>query len=107
MAERATISVAGVPTAIGKAPKPTMLFPPRPPKGEGWSFYNFDDLNFGMITKVERKTLRPRPFGGESGPQPALSPAGAGRVRGSPPCREDEPRSLLQSVRPKRHFTRC
>ena len=40
----------------------------------GWSLY---------ILGRSNKNLIPRPFGGEGGPPPALSPAGAGRVRGS------------------------
>ena len=37
------------------------------------------------ISKRADENFRPRPLGGEGGPQPALSPAGAGRVRGSKP----------------------
>ena len=36
--------------------------------------------------KCTIKNLCPRPLGGEGGTQPALSPAGAGRVRGSMVC---------------------
>jgi len=47
-----------------------------PAGGRGWSLY---------ISNSSYKNLCPRPLGGEGGPQPALSPAGAGRVRGSKP----------------------
>ncbi len=42
-----------------------------------WSFY--------ISKHPQGKNPIPRPLGGEGGPQPALSPAGAGRVRGSKP----------------------
>ena len=35
-------------------------------------------------TAIASLLTSPRPLGGEGGPHPALSPAGAGRVRGFP-----------------------
>ncbi len=49
---------------------------PRP-LAWAWSFY--------ISKHPQGKNPIPRPLGGEGGPQPALSPAGAGRVRGSKP----------------------
>jgi hypothetical protein len=48
-----------------------------------WSLYICDEMNDEKTETVEYERRIPRPFGGEGGPQPALSPAGAGRVRGS------------------------
>src|ERR1039458_10589938 len=48
-----------------------------------WSLYICDEMNDEKTETVEYERLSPRPFGGEGGPQPALSPAGAGRVRAS------------------------
>ena len=50
-----------------------------------WSFYICDEVNDEGMRTSEGTSLSPRPLGGEGGPQPALSPAGAGRVRGSNP----------------------
>ena len=44
-----------------------------------WSLYICDEMNDEKTETVECERLSPRPFGGEGGPQPALSPAGAGR----------------------------
>jgi hypothetical protein len=48
-----------------------------------WSLYICGEMNDEKTETVECERLSPRPFGGEGGPQPAISPAGAGRVRGS------------------------
>jgi hypothetical protein len=49
------------------------------------SLYICDEMNDERRETVEDECLSPRPLGGEGGPQPAHSPAGAGRVRGSKP----------------------
>ena len=51
----------------------------------GWSLYICDEVNDERRRTVGCESLSPRPLGGEGGPPPALSPAGAGRVRGSNP----------------------
>ena len=56
------------------ATSPIQVFP-QPLKPGAWSFY--------ISKHPQGKNPSPRPLGGEGGPQPALSPAGAGRVRGS------------------------
>jgi len=48
-----------------------------------WSLYICDEMNDERRETVEFESLSRRPLGGEGGPQPAFSSAGAGRVRGS------------------------
>ena len=51
--------------------------------GGAWSLYIFDDRNDATKAQVDRKSLSPRPLGGEGGATPAFSSAGERRVRGS------------------------
>jgi hypothetical protein len=69
--------------------------PPRRKCAGSWPTVSLDPpaniigRTFGRARAAAVRTQHtyPRPLGGEGGPPPALSPAGACRVRGSRPCR--------------------
>ncbi len=87
------------PPRPAKRRAPSALRSPLSPKGERAGVYTFSPPTL--------ENLCPRPLGGEGGPPPAFSSAGAGRVRGSKPndLNPTPPVATTQSLAPFARIT--